>query len=246
MAIPCSLQASIVSSSRREPPGWMIAVTPCDGREVRAVAEREESVGRENRAVRSRPGFLNGDTNRVEPAHLAGAHADELKVLGQHDRVGFHARTDPPGEVEVLRVRPRRACERSRPGRRSGRARRHPRSARAIHLRLAAGRGRRGRDWPGPMGDSRSSRRTLLRQLGLVVSQSSASGSNPGASIASMNRPGWHIRSAEGEVDRPVESDDTAECARRVALVRPLERGGWGIGQGGAAGIVMLEDAGRR
>ena len=42
--MPCSLQASIVWSSRREPPGWMMAVTPVRGGQVRAVAEREEGV----------------------------------------------------------------------------------------------------------------------------------------------------------------------------------------------------------
>ena len=48
----------------------------------------------------------------------------------------------------------------------------------------------------GPIGASRSISRTLFFQVGLVVRSLKASGSKPGATIASMNRPGVQSRSA--------------------------------------------------
>ena len=80
MAMSCSSQAVIVSSSRCEPPGWMIAVTPAGGGGVGAVAEGEEGVRGEHRALRPLAGLLDGDPHRVEPAHLAGADAHDLTV----------------------------------------------------------------------------------------------------------------------------------------------------------------------
>src|SRR4051794_27675777 len=70
------------------------------GGEVGAVAEGEEGVGGEHRPPGPLAGLLDGDLDRVEPAHLAGTHADELPTPDQDDRVRLHRLADPPGESE--------------------------------------------------------------------------------------------------------------------------------------------------
>ena len=148
--MPCSSQAWIVSSSRFEPPGWMIAVTPAAAASVGAVAEREERVGGQHRPPGPRAGLLDGDPDRVEPAHLAGAHADDLAVLGQDDRVRLDRRADAPGEGQVAALGLGRRAPGRRRCRRPGRPRAGPSPGRAGPPRSGAGRsparpGRRGR-----------------------------------------------------------------------------------------------------
>ena len=129
--MPCSLQAARVSSSRFEPPGWMIAVTPAAAA-ASGPSRNGKKASEASTAPRARsPALLDGDPDRVEPAHLAGADADELAVPGQHDRVRLDHRADPPGEGQVAAARRRSAAGRWRPGRRPGRPRPRPSPGRA-------------------------------------------------------------------------------------------------------------------
>ena len=45
--------------------------------------------------------LLERDADGVDAAHLAGADADRLEVLGEDDRVREDVLADPPGEEEV-------------------------------------------------------------------------------------------------------------------------------------------------
>ena len=81
MAMPCSSQAldRLVVAPRAA--GLDDRGHAGRGGEVGAVAEREEGVGGQHRAPGPRAGLLDGDPDRVEPAHLAGADADDLPSL---------------------------------------------------------------------------------------------------------------------------------------------------------------------
>ena len=73
-------------------------------RELRPVGEREERVAREHRAgrvVAELAGLLDRDPHGVDAAHLAGADADRLAALREHDRVRAHVLADAPGEQQV-------------------------------------------------------------------------------------------------------------------------------------------------
>ena len=80
-------------------------------RELRAVGEREERVAREHRAgrlVAELLRLLDRDPHRVDAAHLAGADADRLAVLREHDRVRADVLADRPREEDVRPAAPRR------------------------------------------------------------------------------------------------------------------------------------------
>ena len=89
MATPAASQAAKTSSSRIEPPGWMIAFTPGRRRRLGAVGEREERVAGEHRAVHRHLGLLERQAHRVDPAHLPGADAHRREVAREHDRVAL-------------------------------------------------------------------------------------------------------------------------------------------------------------
>ena len=99
---------------------------------------------------------------------------------------------------------------------------------------------------PGPIGAPRSISRTLLRQLGLVRSHSRASSSKPGGENRFQKSAGPAHSLGRGAIDWAVQTHDAAERTDRIAFVGELECAGRLGGDGGAAGIVMLEDAGRR
>ena len=100
MARPCSSQAARVSSSRFEPPGWIRAVTPAAAA-ASGPSRKGKKASEASTAPRARvAGLGDGDPDRVEPAHLPGADADELPAPGQHDRVRLDRLADPPGEPE--------------------------------------------------------------------------------------------------------------------------------------------------
>ena len=77
---------------------------PGGGREVGAVAKREERVGRQHRARGPRACFFDGDPYRIKPAHLACTDTDDLTILCQYDRVGFDRCTHTPCEGEVAQL----------------------------------------------------------------------------------------------------------------------------------------------
>ena len=87
MAMPCSLQAAMVSSSRFEPPGWMIAVMPAAAA-TSGPSRKGKKASEASTAPRaSLAGLVDGDPHRVQPAHLAGAHAQQLTAAGDDDGV---------------------------------------------------------------------------------------------------------------------------------------------------------------
>ena len=117
IAAPAAFTAAITSSSRFEPPGWISAAMPGVERDRRAVGEREERVAREHRAgrvVAELAGLLERDPHRVDAAHLAGADADRLQALREHDRVRAHVLADAPGEQQVAPLLLASRCRRRR------------------------------------------------------------------------------------------------------------------------------------
>ena len=188
--MPCSSQAAMVSSSRFEPPGWMMAVTPGGGGDVGAVAEREEGVGGEHGPAARSPAFstaIRTESSRlIWPAPTPTSWPSFASTIAFDLTAGRPARRRP-GRGRSASVGGRRGGDLAR---RPGRPRSRPSPGRAGPPRSGGGRSPRGAGRPGPIGPSRSSRRTLFFQVGLVVSSSRASGSKPGATIASMNRPG--------------------------------------------------------
>ena len=112
MAMPCSSAASITSSSRIEPPGWITAVAPASIGDQQAVGEREERVGGDHRALGQRLGELQlpsprpralraamraASTRLIWPAPMPTRGA----VLGIDDGVRLHVLGDAEGEPQV-------------------------------------------------------------------------------------------------------------------------------------------------
>ena len=92
---------SITSSSLTEPPGWTTTATPARRGGFDAVGERVERVRRARAADRAAGRLLRRDLARLDPVLLAGADADRLPVLHEHDRVRLHVPADPPRQLEV-------------------------------------------------------------------------------------------------------------------------------------------------
>ena len=217
---------------------------PVSSGEVRSVAKREECVGRQNRSLSAWAGLLDGDSHRVESAHLAGADADQLTVLHQHDGVGFDRRADAPREGEVAALgfgRRRRVATVPLAG--SGSSSSQVWTSKPPWMRR---RSRPAGGLPGgPSGCSRSSSRTLFFQLGLVLSHSSAASSNRGQD--GFQEPARLAHSLGGRpIDDSVEAHDAAEGTDRISQIGELEGGRRVVGDRGTTGVVMLEDAGRR
>ena len=84
IATPAASTAAITSSSRTEPPGWMIARDAGVDRQLGTVGEGEEGVGGERGAGEQLglggAGLLDRDAHGVDPAHLPGADADRGAV----------------------------------------------------------------------------------------------------------------------------------------------------------------------
>src|SRR2546429_6770829 len=83
--------------------------------QLRAVGEREERIGGENRVrepMAVLAGLLERDPHRVDTAHLARADPERLQVAGKHNRVRGHVFADAPGKEEVAPERlARRAAD---------------------------------------------------------------------------------------------------------------------------------------
>ena len=174
----------------------MMAVTPAAAARSGPSRNGKNASDARTEPAGPRARLLDGDSHRVEPAHLARADADDLAVLRQHDRVRLDRGADAPGECEVAPL----GLGGRAPGRdglpRPGPARAGPSLERAGLLR--SGGSRTPRAW------RRSGRSAPPgRPAGRCCASSVWSSAirvrrrrNPGASIASRNRPGWHIRSA--------------------------------------------------
>ena len=101
IASPSSSAFSMIFSSRIAPPGWITAATPGGRRGFDAVFERIERVARGRAALGPARGLLRRDLARLDAVLLAGADADRLAVLHEHDRVRLHVPADAPRELEV-------------------------------------------------------------------------------------------------------------------------------------------------
>ena len=111
IAMPRSSAAAITSSSRTLPPGWMTAAAPGVGDDVEAVAEREERVGRDDRAREVEPRvrrLRRGDPRRVDAAHLTRADPERHAAAAVDDRVRLDELRDAPREHQVGELERRR------------------------------------------------------------------------------------------------------------------------------------------
>ena len=104
----CRSATSMAISSRIEPPGWMIAVTPAWAADLDAVREREVRIRRHDRGPRPVARAPQRDLDRDLAAGLAGADADRRRVAGEHDRVRADVADRAPGEQQVGQLLERR------------------------------------------------------------------------------------------------------------------------------------------
>ena len=222
--MPCSSQAATVSSSRFEPPGWMIAVTPAAAA-TSGPSRNGKKASEASTAPRARsPGLLDGDPDRVEPAHLAGADADELAVLRQHDRVRLDRWQTRQAKARSRSSLVGRRPARSRPCRRPGRPPSRPSPGRAGRPRPAGGRSPTGAGRPGRSGPSRSMQADAVLPGRLGRQQRERVGLEAGGEDR-LDEPARLAHPlGRRPVDRPVQADDPAEGADGVALVGQLER----------------------
>ncbi len=98
---PAAFAASMVSSSRTEPPGCTIAVTPASIRICGPSSNGKNASEAATRPLRPLPGPLDGEPAGVDAVDLAHADADGGAVGGEQDRVGLHRPAGLPGEREV-------------------------------------------------------------------------------------------------------------------------------------------------
>ena len=94
-----SSAAAMISWSRIEPPGATIAVTPASARMSMPSRNGKEGVGGGAAVDDRKDGLGSGEPARVHAAHLAGADADRLARVGEHDRVRLDAPRDLPREL---------------------------------------------------------------------------------------------------------------------------------------------------
>ena len=92
----------MTSSSRIEPPGWMIAVTPASSASLGPSANGKNASEASDEAVAALdPVAAHRDLHGVHAAHLAGADPERRLAVGEDDRVGLHVPADAPGEEQV-------------------------------------------------------------------------------------------------------------------------------------------------
>ena len=111
MARPALSAASITSSSRIEPPGWMTDVAPAS-----AIVCKPSAKGKKASDAAAEPmvgGFLlargegriarfdRGDARGIHAAHLTRADAGGRKALGINNGVRFDMLADGEGEQHV-------------------------------------------------------------------------------------------------------------------------------------------------
>ena len=240
MAMPCSLQAATVSSSRREPPGWMIAVTPAAAA-TSGPSRNGKNASEASTAPRLRsPAFstaIRTESSRlIWPAptprswpslattiafDLTIAQTRQAKARSRQLALGRGPARSPPGPPAGS------ASSRSQPWASS------PPSIRRRSRPEGAGS-------PGRSAPSRSIRRTLFFQVGLVVSHSERLGIEAGGEDR-LEEPARAAHPlGRGEVDRPVQADDAAEGADRIALVGPLEGRGQVVATAAPQGLLCL------
>ena len=111
IARPASSAAAMTSSSRIEPPGWMIAVAPASAAARSPSAKGKNASDATTEPIAGlcaapmsppmRPGFQGGDGRAVDAAHLPGADANGRTVLGVNDRIGFDVLRDGPSKLQI-------------------------------------------------------------------------------------------------------------------------------------------------
>ena len=103
MGMPWRLQAAMTSSSRRLPPGWMMAAIPAAAAAGPIESSKgKKGIGGQDAAAGLIACLLEGDLDRVDAAHLAGADAGEGAVVRDDDRVALHEPAGGPGEAELV------------------------------------------------------------------------------------------------------------------------------------------------
>src|SRR6266850_3601445 len=207
------------------------------GKRVEPVAEREESVRRHDRGLEREAGarrLHGGDAHAVDAAHLSRAHAERHALAAEYDCVRLHVLGDAPSEHEVGALRLARRHARDEPeildGERSRVARLHQQTAAdaLVVVRLRA-----------------------VGQRHLQHPEVSF----PGKDLLCFRldaRRDHHLGELGGErfgglrVERAVERQDPAESRHRIGLERLRVGFREGVGDGGAAGVGVLDDhAGR-
>ena len=226
--MPCSSQAARVSSSRFEPPGWMIAVTPAaaatSGPSRNGKKASEASTEPRARSPAFATAIRTESSRLIWPAPTPTSCRPCASTIA-FDLTAWQTRQAKPERRALLGVG-RGAAGRDGPGGRVGFHRvpvLHEQPALdPAQVEARGAGGRRGRS-----GRPRSSRRTLFFQVGLVVSRPKRVGLEAGGDDR-LDEPAGHAQPlGRRAVDRPVQADDPAEGADGVALVGQLE----GLGQ---------------
>ena len=104
---PAGFTASITSSSRFEPPGWMIARTPASSASCGPSANGKNASDAStapSQRVAELARFLDGEAHSVDAAHLSGADADRLQLAREDDGVRRDVLADAPGEEQLAPV----------------------------------------------------------------------------------------------------------------------------------------------
>jgi len=81
-------------------------------RRVDDVAEWEKGIGGKDGAFRREVGLHQGYLQRIDATHLAGTHADELVLGGDHDGIRLDVLHDTPGETSRPRIQSSVGCVR--------------------------------------------------------------------------------------------------------------------------------------
>lgn len=98
----------MLSSSRLEPPGWMMQVTPCSASTSTLSRNGKNASLAPGKAALLHAlalaevlGALAGKQRRVNAVRLTRAHANAGLALGDQDGVGLDALADLPGKLEL-------------------------------------------------------------------------------------------------------------------------------------------------
>ena len=152
----------------------MMAFTPWDAARSGPSRKGKKASEASTEPCGASARLLNGDADRVEPAHLASADADQLTILREDDRVRFTEAQTRQAKSRSLRSWSLGARSVATwPAAGSGSIESHVWTSRPPSMRRRSKPA--GPTASGASGDPTSSRRTLFRQVGLVVSQSRAS-----------------------------------------------------------------------
>lgn len=210
------------------------------GRLIDAVAEGEEGIGGEDGPPAPLAGLVGGDVHGIDAAHLPRSDADEGVVASEDDGVGFDVLHAAPGEFEALEFFGGGLAFGDDFPVGGGLAD----AVEVLHEEAAgdftiveAPNARRGEAWAFEEAD-------VGLPLGLGGEDFE------GIVVVVGGDDGFDEAIGEAEffgsrgIDRTIEGEDRAEGADGVAGVGVAEGGGEFLGDGGTAGVVVLDDDG--